>query len=225
MKKSVFVFAVVALLAVAAVGTAQTTTTIEIRKGTVVAVYGNNLVVKGQDGVTREHDVPAGFTFNIDGKKVPVSELEPGMVLTAAIKTTTTPHVVYTTEIRHGEVLKVVGRTMVVRTEGQTKTFRDVPSDFVFTVDGQEKSVYDLREGMLLTATIVHESMVEIGESDIRVAGTAGSRAAPAPAPAPSTSSSYQTLPETGSSLPLVGLAGLMLLAVAAGISVTRRFV
>ena len=223
MKKSVFVLGVIALLAAAAVGTAQTTT-VEIRKGTVLAVYGNNLVVKGQDGVTREHEVPEGFTFNIDGKKVPVSGLEPGMKLTAAITTTMVPQVVYTTEVRHGEVLKVVGRSVVVRTEEGTKTFRDVPSDFVFLVNGQEKSVYDLRDGMMLTATIVHESMVEIGESDIRVAGTAGAKAAAA-APASSTYASASQLPKTGSRLPLAGLAGLILLGISAGIAVTRRFV
>lgn len=228
MRKSVIVAAVIALVAVAAVATAQTTS-VEIRRAVVVSVYGNNLVVKGSDGVVREHEVPEGFTFNIDGKDLTVDELKPGMVLTATYTTTMEPQVVYSTEVRQGEVLKVVGRTLVVRTPEGTKTFRDVPSDFIFTVDGQEKTVYELRPGMRLTATIVHESVVEVGETDLQVTGTSAAvkkaqavKEQKAAAAAASTSS-YETLPKTASRVPLTGLAGLMLLALSAGVALIRR--
>lgn len=224
MKKSVVLFAVLALVVVAAVASAQTTTT-EIRRGTVVSVFGNHLVVKGQDGVTREHEVPAGFTFDVDGKKMSVSDLKPGMELTATITTTTTPHVVQTTEIKHGEVLEVVARSMIVRTAEGTRRYTDIPGDFIFYVDGEEKTIYDLKPGMYLTANIVYTSSVDVSQQDIKVAGTAPKAPEPAPAlaPAPATTSTYETLPKTGSNLPLAGMVGLLLLAVAAGIALTRR--
>lgn len=234
MRKSVFVIAVIAVVAFAAVAIAQTTTT-EIRRAAVVAVYGNHVVVRGADGVDREHEVPEGFTFNIDGKDLTVDQLKPGMILTATITTTTAPEVVHTEVVKKGEVLKVVGRTLMVRTPEGVKTFRDVPSDFVFWVDGQEKTIYDLREGMHLTATIVSEQAVETTKQDISVTGTSAAiekaaevkqqKAAAAAAASASTTTASQTLPKTGSTLPLAGLAGLMLLALAGGIAVARRFV
>lgn len=233
MKKSVFVVVVIALVAFAAIATAQTST-VEIRRGVVVAVYGNNLVVKHSDGVNREHEVPEGFTFNIDGQDLTVDQLKPGMILTATVTTTTEPQVVHSTEVKQGEVLKVVGRTLVVRTPDDIKTFRDVPSDFVFMVDGKEMSVYDLRPGMRLTATIVHEEVVESTTTDLSVAGTSAAiekaaevkaQKAAAAAAAPASTSSYQTLPKTGSGLPLAGLVGLALIALAGAIAVTRRFI
>lgn len=226
MKKSLFAFAVIALLTVAAVATAQTTTT-EIRKGVVVSVYGNNLVVH-ESGVNREYDVPEGFTFTVDGKKLTVDELKPGMLLTATVTTTTTPQVVQTTQVKHGKVLKVVGNGMIVRTAEGTKHYKNIPSDFVFLVNGQEKSIYEIREGMVLTANIVHESAIEVTQREIDVIGTNAARKAVATEVVKRKAEAYTPptyLPKTASHLPLTGLAGLLLLAVAAGIALTRRFV
>ena len=67
----------------AAVTFAQTaTTTTETKKFQIIAVDGNQLVVKMAEG-TREITVPDDFRFNIDGKMLSVHELKPGMAGTA----------------------------------------------------------------------------------------------------------------------------------------------
>ena len=229
MKKFVFVFAVIAAMTLSSVAVAQVTS-YEVRSGMVVAVYGNNLVVR-ENGVNKEYEIPEDFRFNIDGRSLSVHQLKPGMLLTETVKSTTTPQVVHHEEVQQGEILKVVGRTVVVRTDEGTKTFRDVPSDFIFNVGGEEKSVYDLREGMHVTATIISEQVVETTVTEIGVTGTNAARKAVAKKVVEKkieeakkdTGSTY--LPKTASRLPLAGLAGLMLLAISVGIAVTRRFV
>ncbi len=99
LKRSVVVLIAVVLLLGTGIAAAQHTT-IEIKRGTVLHVYGNNLVVKMLDGTVKEFDVPEGFTFNIDGKQVPVGDLKPGTMLTSAVKTTETPREVEVTEFK-----------------------------------------------------------------------------------------------------------------------------
>ena len=226
-KRSVLVLAVVAIVAVAGMAAAQATTILEVKRGTVVSVWDNDLVVKMSDGVTRHVEVPEGFTFNVDGKELPVSALKPGMNLTAVVKTTTEPVEVKTTEVKKGRVLKATGRVVVIRnTEtGETKKYT-VPSDFPFWVDGVEKTVYDLREGMNVTAHIVHTNVEIVTERDAQVAASspAKAKAAAAPKRAAAAPAAPAALPKTGSLLPLTGLAGIALLLLGIGIAVIRRF-
>ncbi|MDH3813713.1 MAG: LPXTG cell wall anchor domain-containing protein [Acidobacteriota bacterium] len=226
-KRSVVVLIAVVLLLGTGIAAAQHTT-VEIKRGTVVHVYGNNLVVKMADGTIKEFDVPEGFTFNIDGKQVPVGDLKPGTMLTSAVKTTETPREVEVTEFRSGTVLKVAGTTLMVRmADGEVRRLTDVPRDQRFEVDGKQLRVEELREGMKLRATIVSTHSVVVTDEERMVAGTApqaprpAAKAKPAPraaaAPAP-------MLPKTGTSTPLVGLFGMILLLIGAGIAVIRRF-
>ena len=175
--------AAVVVLVGAGAATAQTMSH-EVRQGTVVHVYGNNLVVKMSDGTIREFDVQEGFMFDIDGKPTPVSELKPGTVLTADVTTTQMPYEVRTEEIRKGKVLNKVGQTIIVRREdGTIKKFEGVPDDVVLTSGGKEITAFDLRPGMEVTATIVHTRQEIVTEREIQVAGH--SPAAPKPAPRP----------------------------------------
>ena len=98
MKKNLII-ALVAVVAMGATVAIAQTTTYEIKQGTVLHVYGNHLVVKMADGTVRDADVPSDFLFEVDGKKVPVSELKPGTKLTQTIATTTTPHAVSYTHL------------------------------------------------------------------------------------------------------------------------------
>ncbi len=222
-KKSVLVVMAAVIILGAGFAAAQTTT-YEIKQGTVVHVYGNHLVVKMSTGETKDVEVPEGFMFTVDGRSVPLSALKPGTKLTSTVKTTTTPQTVQTTEVKNAEVVKVFGQTVILRGEdGKLKQFNRVPKDMVLTMDGKEINPRDLAAGMRVTATIVHESVVEITEKDVAVAGQAPAKpkpvpvAAPAPAPAP-------VLPKTASSLPLVGFGGIALLILAIGIGIYRRF-
>ena len=227
-KRSVVVLVAVVLLLGAGVSAAQETT-IEIKRGTVLHVYGNNLVVKMSDGTVKEFDVPEGFTFNIDGKQVPVGDLKPGTMLTSAVKTTETPREVQVTEFRSGTVLKIVGTTLIVRmADGEIRKLTDVPRDQRFEVDGKELRVEELREGMKLRAKVVSTHTAIITEEDVMVAGTAPQAPRPAavarPAPRAPAAAPAPVLPHTGSSTPLAGLLGMILLLVGAGIAVIRRF-
>jgi len=226
LKRSVVVLIAVVLLLGTGIAAAQHTT-IEIKRGTVLHVYGNNLVVKMSDGTVKEFDVPEGFTFSIDGKQVPVGDLKPGTMLTSAVTTTETPREVQVTEFKSGTVLKVVGTTLIVRmADGEIRRLTDVPRDQRFEVDGKELRVEELREGMKLRAKIVSTHSVVITEEDVMVAGTAPQAPRPAAVarPAARAAAPAPMLPKTGSSTPLAGLFGMILLLVGAGIAVIRRF-
>lgn len=224
-KRSVVFVMVAVIFATAGLVAAQASTTLEIKRGTVVSVWDNDLVVKMADGETRHVEVPAGFTFTVDGKELQLNQLEPGMKLAAVIKTTTEPKTVQTTEVKKGEVVEVSGRVVMIRGEDGVKKYT-VPGDFPFLVNGQKLTVYDLKKGMKVTAYIVHTSVETVTTTERQVVGSTPPKAKPAPmraAPAPKTAPA-PVLPKTGSSLPLAGLMGLLLLAVGTGIGIIRRF-
>ena len=106
----------------AAVTLAQTTTTTETKKFRIIAVDGNQLVVKLPEG-TKELTVPDDFRFNVDGKMLSVNELKPGMTGTATITTKTTVMPVTVTEVKNGTVLQTMGTTIIVRTDDGIKMF------------------------------------------------------------------------------------------------------
>ena len=68
---------------------AQTSTATETKKFQVIAVDGDELVVRLPEG-TRKLTVPPDFRFTVDGKSLSVQELKPGMAGTATITTKTT---------------------------------------------------------------------------------------------------------------------------------------
>jgi len=59
-----------------------------VRNGEVVQVSGNTLVYR-EDGKNKKVTPPKDFKFTVEGKQVGVSELRPGMKLTATIVTET----------------------------------------------------------------------------------------------------------------------------------------
>jgi LPXTG-motif cell wall-anchored protein len=219
---------------------AQTTTQTEIRSGTVVYVSGNDVVVKMDDGTVKHVVAPDGATADVDGKTVTVHDLKPGMHLTKTITTTTTNENVTSVRTVKGKVWMVNAPYLIVTlANGQNKQYK-VPDGMKFDVDGQQKTVFDLKKGMNLTATIVTTTPTQIVSSDSRVTGTAPVVArAPKPptpplvgvllieevaAPAPATMASNAApaaapepkparLPKTGSNVPLVGLIGLVALS------------
>ena len=208
-------------------------TSYEVKNGTVVAVFNDQLVVKMANGQTREVTVPAGFKFTVDGKEVGLADLTPGTKLTAVIKTTKTPETVKTVKVKNGEVIRVTGNNLVVRTEGKNKSI-NVPAGFKFNVDGQQVGVAELRPGMKLTAEIVSTSVKTTELRDVKIGGNAPAPApapapalaptpvaAPAPAPEPAPAPApAPVLPKTGSPLPLLGLLGVAMTA--AGFALRR---
>ena len=92
-------------------------------------------------------------------------------------------------EIRRGEVLQVVGNTLLVRVEGEGVKRYTVPSDFRFNHEGSEITVRELREGMILTGVRlrttgavdvedIDTAMAEIAEAPAESAGDAAGESA-----------------------------------------------
>jgi len=228
---------------------AQQPTIIEIKSGKVLYVDESDLVVLERSGVNH-YTVPADFRFDINGKKVPVQELEIGTILVAVITTVTKPETVRSTEVKRGMVWHVVGNTLIVTMEnGQNEKFV-IPGWFKFNVNGREMVVSELRPGMMLTANIIQEEQRMVSTTTTRVTGIPAPqrttpRSAPRPAPIsqPRVSSNPATmaastpppraaapepvpaiLPATGSSVPLMGLLGVLVLFAALGLRMVRVF-
>jgi len=206
---SVVLTAVVLCVAFAASTTAQvqtqTTTTsgtatkqVKIESGEVVAVKGNNLFVKMADGTVRDFpNIPESARATVDGKKLGIHELKPGMKLQRTTVTTTTPQVVTTIETVKGKVWHVTPPLSVILTleNGQNQEFK-IPEGQKFTVDGQETDAWGLKKGMKVTATKIVESPETTVSQQTQVTGTMPPDAPvliaegePKPAPAATTAS------------------------------------
>ena len=241
-RSSRIILASVLVFLTAGVSSAQTTSaSTDVKKFEVIAVDGNDLVVRLPEG-TRQINVPPGFVFTVNGKPLSVSDLKPGMSGTATITTTTTVTPVTVTEVKSGTVALVSGTAVYVRTPEGVRLFTQSELDkrgVKIFVDGKPRAVSELHEGNRLTATIVTTkppSIVTEKEVQATLAKTGAapvSSAAPVPAPsaaqagAPASpaqqpvATTARTLPSTAGSLPTVGLAGLVLLAI--GAFATRR--
>ena len=193
------VLTVGALVCLAAGAWAQATSTAsETKTFEVIAVDGNQLVVKLPEG-TREITVPEGFRFNIEGKQMSVQELIPGMHGTATITSRTTVTPVTVTEVKNGQVVVASGGAIYVRTNEGVKMFTqgDVDKRGVTIMrGGKPATVSDFRAGDTLSATIVTSKPPQIvTERDVQAtlarapdSAAASPPAAPAaapPAPAP----------------------------------------
>jgi hypothetical protein len=214
-------------------GEAQTTT--QQLNGTVVAVEGNNLVVRMSTGGFRTFNVPESRKFIVDGKELSVHELQPGTRLTATVSTTTTPVTERTTTVGSGKVWYVSGNTVILTLPNNENRMYKVKDSYRFNVNGQPATVHDLKKGMVVSAEkIVEEPKTEIASNTVvtghappppeakpavaEAPAPAKEEAAPAPAPAPTQvaeSKPPETLPKTASQVPLFGLLGLSLTAAA----------
>jgi hypothetical protein len=181
-------------LAIANTALAQTTSTSNVKNFEVISVDGNMLVFRDQNG-TNAITVPNDFRFTVDGKKMAVSELKPGMKGTAVITTTTTVTPVYVAEFREAVVLSAGPTSMIVRDkEGVRKRYSQDQLDqrgIQIVKDGRVLRVGEVKEGDVLTATIVSQiAPVVVTEQEVQAALTkSAAQPAPAktesPAPAP----------------------------------------
>ena len=139
---------------------AQTTSTTAVNKFEILAVDGNNLVVRNEKG-THEYVVPDDFRFTVDGKKLSVKELKPGMKGTATVTTKTTLTPVTVTEIKEGTVVSATELTVNVRSADGVRRFTQSQLDdrgVQILKEGRIIRIRDLRQGDMITATIFLQS-------------------------------------------------------------------
>jgi len=221
------------------------TTETQVQRGEVTYVAGNDVVIKMEDGSLKHVTVPdSARATTADGKEVSVHDLQPGMKLEKTIVTTTTPKTVTTVIQAQGKVWHVSPPNHVIISYpgGENKEYK-VPAGTKFMVDGQEKTVFDLKKGMNISATVIREVPETHISRNASVTASAPpppptppvTAAAPllveekttAPAPAPveqAAATPPPKLPKTGSDMPLIGLAGLLSLAAGFTVRAARRF-
>jgi hypothetical protein len=160
----------------------QSSHTVTVNRGEVYAVDGNDLIVKMADGTIRHFpDVPESARATVDGKKLGIHDLKPGMMLQRTITTTTTPMIVTTIQTVTGKVWHVTPPLSVILTlEDNTNQEFKIPKDQKFNVDGQMVDAFALRKGMKVSATKIVEVPTVVSSAQQSVTGKTPP-AAPAP--------------------------------------------
>jgi len=211
----------------------QATTEIQVERGTVVMVTGNDLIVKKDDGsIVHIPNVPESARATVGGQQLGIHDLKPGMTLERTITTTTTPKTITTVQTVTGKVWQVSppGSVILTLEDGKNQQFK-IPKGQKFTVNGQETDAWGLKKGMQVSATKVVEVPETVIEHQKQVSGTMPPPPPPPPADAPilvamaepAPAPAATELPKTGSFLPLIGLLGSLALLSSLGLGVIRR--
>jgi hypothetical protein len=182
---------------------------------TVVYVSGNDLVIKAASGKLLNYTVPAGTKFSADGKNASLAELKPGTKLTAAVSTGFDPQVVSGIAVVKGKVYAVTppdGVTLLL-SEGVKELA--VPAGTTFTVDGKAMKLGELKPDMMVDATVV-----TTGDATV-----ASATATPVLVGAllVAKTGAADDMPSAGTSLPLYGLVGLVLIGLGIGMRMVGR--
>jgi hypothetical protein len=234
----------------AQVDTTETTThghatkEVDVEKGTVVSVNGNDLVVKMDNGEIRHFpNVPESAKVTVDGQQLGIHDLKPGMTLQRTITTTTTPKMITTTQTVTGTVWQVMPPRSVILTlaDGHNERFK-IPEGQKFNINGQMTDAFGLQKGMQISATkvvevpetVVNVKRVTTGQlpppppppPDVPILVFVAVAAPPTPAPAapaaPAAEAAPAALPKTASILPAIGLAGVLMLSLGLGLRSRR---
>ena len=214
---------------------------VQVDRGEVVTVAGNDLVVKMEDGTIRHFpNVPESARITVDGRQLGIHDLKPGMKLQRTITTTTTPRTITTVQTVTGKVWYVNPPNSVILTmeNGENQSFK-IPKGQKFDVDGQIVDAFGLRKGMNVKATKIVEVPETVVAQKRSVTGTTPVPPTPPPADAPiliatkepvaaaPTTTAQATpapakLPKTGSEWPLVGILGLAFISASLAIKFVR---
>jgi len=146
---------VLALLSTLSIGAwAQAARQIEVRRGTVVYVSGNDLVVRMEDGQLKDFVVPSDSKFTVDGKEIGLQDLTAGTKLTQTITITNEERMITDVRTVDAKVLEVKPPYLTVMTGDKEKYIR-VPDGTQFTINGEKMKLSDLKAGMQVQGTLV----------------------------------------------------------------------
>ena len=210
--------------------------TTHVQNAEVVHVSGHEVVVELENGKFELLNLADDVRFQVDGKDLTVHELTPGTKLSQDIHTITTPQEVTTLRTVNGKVWHINGPHLILSFPGGENKAYTVPDGTVFHIDGEDKTVFDLRRGMNISATVLKVEPVQSVTAHTVLTGQAPPRpkvefegpmliepTTQAPAltaaleePVP------QELPKTASLLPLAGMLGFLSLAMGTGLRIIR---
>ncbi len=225
-------------------GTAETTgppthevQTTHVKNAEVIHVSGHEVVVELENGKIELLNLGEDFRFQVDGKDLTVHELTPGTKLSQEIHTVTAPQEVTTLRTVKGTVWSVNGPHLILSfPDGKNKAYT-VPDGIVFQIDGKDETVFDLRRGMDISATVLTVAPEQIVTRHTVVTG----RVPPRPdvafegpmliqpdREAPTLTAAIEEpapkeLPKTASLVPLAGVFGFLSLALGTGLRIIRR--
>lgn len=216
---------------------------VEVDRGEVVYVAGNDLVVKMEDGTIRDFpNIPERARVTVGGKELSVHDLKPGMKLERTITTTSTPRMVTTVQTVTGTIWQITPPTSVTLTleDGTNQSF-SIPKGQKFNVNGEMVDAFQLKKGMKISATKITEIPETLVTQQSKVTGTLPPPPPPPPAnmpilvvvprtvatPPPVEQAAASTppaeLPKTASYVPLAGLFGIVCLSLSLGLKFARR--
>jgi len=208
-----------------------------VQNAEVIHVSGHEVVVELENGKFELLNLGDDVTFQVDGKDLTVHELTPGTKLSQEIHTITTPKEVTTLRTVNGRVWQINPPHLILSfPEGENKAYT-VPEGIVFKMDGKDTTVFDLRKGMEISATV----LTVAPEHHVTMHTVVTGQAPPTPNVAfegpmlieparevPALTASVeeppaQELPKTASLVPVAGMLGFLSLALGAGLRIVRR--
>jgi hypothetical protein len=210
--------------------------TTHVTNAEVIHVSGHEVVVELQNGKLELLNLGEDVRFQVDGRDLTVHELTPGTKLSQEIHTITTPQEVTTLRTVNGKVWHLNGPHVILSfPDGKNKAYT-VPDGTVFHIDGQDMTVFDLKKGMSISATVLTVEPLQSVSTHTVVTGQAPPRPDVAfegpmliepTREAPALTAAViepepQELPKTASLVPLAGMLGFLSLALGAGLKIVR---
>lgn len=210
--------------------------TTHVKNAEVIHVSGHEVVVELENGKFELLNLADDVTFQVEGRDLTAHELTPGTKLSQEIHTVTTPQEVTTLRTVEGKVWQVNGPHLILSFPGGANKAYTVPDGIVFHINGEDKTVFDLRKGMDISATVLTVEPVHSVSTHTVVTGQAPPRpevtfegpmliepdrevptlTAAMEEPVP------QELPKTASLVPLAGMLGFLSLAIGTGLRIIR---
>lgn len=200
--------------------------TTHIKNAEVIHVSNHQIVVRLENGKLELLNLPQDTKFQIDGNELTIDQLKPGTKLMQELHTVTTPQEVTTLRTVKGKVFKVNGPHLILRFPDNTTKSYTVPDGIVFHINGEDKTVFDLREGMEIDASVTTVATQHVISQHTLVTGEAPKASAVAfegpllleapmqlsvpPLVALAEPPAATELPKTASPVPLLGLLGLV---------------